>query len=446
MTRLRLPALFFSCALAAFFALAASEARAGADGEDPRPRRAAAGQGGQKQAGQKPGSRDPGQYVKRLKPEELAYLRKKMPGWDGLDARRKEHIAREVIRLRNLSPEQSKRLRERLERLGRRGTKSRGWSGSSRGRMFRFSQVVGERIWSQLPESSRKEAGVRGIRPSLVKMVLFHKVLSRVAKSEGKQFTRKDLATVPKHWRKRAETYLAVLEDEGADARKKREARERLGGMRVYKLWEGLRRTLAEANEGREVDPAEVVGAAEARWPEAFKAVLANVSKDPARFYKSIEQKSRRYGGKSPFSSGRGKLGKSELAWSVLSLERLATQNWKDRPELQARTDAVIRDLLIEGLGEDPAAVAQIPPFKRPEARRKMMMRLLGKHLRGLGGRGDMRGWGEEGRRRSGRGGPPGGARRPGSDGRPNRQGDAKPGDGSRGDKPAGQARDGADK
>jgi hypothetical protein len=55
--------------------------------------------------------------VSRLTPEELAFVRRRLPDFDARDEAEREKIATNVLRLRSLSPEERKRLVERMQRV-----------------------------------------------------------------------------------------------------------------------------------------------------------------------------------------------------------------------------------------------------------------------------------------------------------------------------------------
>ena len=57
--------------------------------------------------------------LERLTPEERTYLEQQVPDWAQLSPQRREGIARNVIRIRELPEEQRRALLERIERLKR---------------------------------------------------------------------------------------------------------------------------------------------------------------------------------------------------------------------------------------------------------------------------------------------------------------------------------------
>lgn len=332
----------------------------------------------------KPG-KDRKSYVERLQPEELAALRKKLPNWDKLDRRKQEGIARGVIRVRNLSPEQRAKLQERMKRLKERGKRERRF----RAEMMGFARSVGESVWKGLPESFRTEITKRRIRPSMAMMVLFHYVNGRIAAIEGRAFETDDIAAFPEKLRKNARRLAAVLADPEADEKAKRGARSGLGHMRAHLKIDALKNSLTSKSDDGRIPVERITAALRKTWPEAFDGLARDVAKNPARFAEALERRGRRG---LPGARGAGfsskLVNRREFAGLVMQLERAARQNWTRRPAMQRAADQLIRQVLVQELKADSQTVEALPGFDRPKEREQAIRGLVGKFFKRDGRRG----------------------------------------------------------
>lgn len=104
--------------------------------------------------------------VDRLTPEELEILRRRFPDWDQRDAAERERVAANVMKLRQLSPEDRRRLLERAKKLEGAGPdawqKLRGWHEMSHAEQEQmrakriFYRGMGAQVVSALPPDARQ--------------------------------------------------------------------------------------------------------------------------------------------------------------------------------------------------------------------------------------------------------------------------------------------------
>jgi|GEM_PF-2301869 len=104
--------------------------------------------------------------VDRLTGEELEILRRRFPDWDQREAAERERVAANVLKLRQLSPEERRRLLERAKRLEGAGPdawqKLRGWHEMSHAEHEQmrakriFYRGMGAQVVSALPPEARR--------------------------------------------------------------------------------------------------------------------------------------------------------------------------------------------------------------------------------------------------------------------------------------------------
>ena len=361
--------------------------------------------------------------LSQLEPKELAFLREKFPEWDKVDARRKEHIARNVLRLREMSPEERATLKQRMARLhGRR--KGRHGGGRRGPSIFRMADAVGSHILEKLSPAVHVELAKLDVRPSMVKMTLFQLAKSKAAAGARVTFTEEELAAVPASMRKKIEAGLAAVE--AAEPGKKRDAMQtRLRYLRLHLQMEAEQKRLASAAPDGRVSPERLTEATLSVWSDAVEALVTEVDSKPELLAKAVQRMGRG-------RMARGQMSSQDFLRSVWALERLAVGKWKDDPEAQLAADRVVRRLLIDELGVDSERVAALPGYDAGAGRR----RALGKLVAGVSSRGKSS-HGRAGSHRSRgdwRGGERRGAERRGPGGSPPRR--RKAGDGPAGDQP----------
>ena len=314
-----------------------------------------------------------------LRPEEIAFLKKKFPEWDTLSPERRAHIARNVIRLREMNDEERAKLKSRVDRLrrGRKGGhKSRGAG------LFRLADAVGERVLARLPAEVRVEVGKLDVRPSMVRMTLFRKLKSKAASAEPTTFTESQLAAMPASVRVRVQKMVADVEA-GGDEKRIAALKGRIQRMHLLKRLEALRKDAGTDSSGTQQAEA-VLGA----WQAAADQLVAEITANPGAFLASVQR------------AERDHVTPTDFQKTVWSLERLALGKWRRDPEALAAADRVVRRILIDELRADPRAVKALPGYEDPRGRR----RALGKLLGGSEGAGRRGGWRGPGRRE---GGPP---------------------------------------
>jgi hypothetical protein len=100
--------------------------------------------------------RDGPSAVSQLTAEEVAILRRKVPDWDRMDPRRRERIAKTVLRLRNLSDEERETFLRRIQEVKDRGQQARPHGGREHWqRRAGLMRALSSVMWSDLPEDVR---------------------------------------------------------------------------------------------------------------------------------------------------------------------------------------------------------------------------------------------------------------------------------------------------
>jgi hypothetical protein len=61
----------------------------------------------------------------------------------------------------------------------------------------------------------------------------------------------------------------------------------------------------------------------------------------------------------------------------AMQIERAAQSGWKDKPELLRHADALLRNILVQGLGVDEAAVDALPPRSQARERARAIFTLF---------------------------------------------------------------------
>ena len=320
--------------------------------------------------------------VSKLKAEEIAFLKKKWPEWDKLDASRKERIARGILRVRNLSPEEREKFKQRMERLhkGRKGPRGGRSHGSS---IFRVADAVGTRVIDKLPPAVQVDIAKLDVRPSMVKMALFKMLRGKAAAQAGYEFSAEELQALSEPKRALLERLIAQANDpqegKGRDA-----ARSKLAHMRLLGRMEALRKRLGAEAEDGPVSTEKFADAIMQSWAPAIDGVVAEIGDSPKRFLESVERTS------------RGHMSRQDYEKSVWVLERYASGRWRRSPELLAATKLVVQRMLIDALGADKDKVAALPGYESGRERRQAIGKLMG----GKGGKARARGDRRDGKRR----------------------------------------------
>lgn len=378
--------------LAFVAALALSLGTAYAGGDERRPPRGAAGRDAK--------TKD---FVAELQPKELEFLASRIKDWDKLDAHKKQMIARNVVRLRNMSPEQRKHFERRLRSMrdkpkkwdrmrdhGSRMLVDRGLAHAARkqlGREFEnrlrrsdISEHVFERSFSRTFWDKVTQAAFEDGRPVAVE-ALPEGLPERLVQSYSKMRAR---------W--------AATED--ADQRKRM---TRALGQTYSRILAGqLRQTLARSDvKGSDAYVALVAHTVRKTWPKAF----AESVQEPDALLRSAESYEVK---RSLWRLLRrdGRLMNEEAVLLVRLVDRWATQaSKKGEPQADADADVLIKDVLREQFEVDAAALEAMPPRSSVQQRAAWYASVLGRkfgRMRALRGGSP---WGKDGRRGKGPGG-----------------------------------------
>ena len=320
--------------------------------------------------------------VEQLTAEELDFLRKKFPGWEKLDARRQAHIARNVIRLREMSDEERAKLKSRMDRLrkGRKGS-SRKHRGAE---MLRVADEVGGRVLAQLPDAVQAELTTLDARPSMIRMALFRKLKGKAAEGVGGTLDEAALAQVPENTRGRIEKMLREARASGDD-KKIAGAEARVRRMLLWKKMEQMREQMVASAEGGKLGTTAYADALMRAWAEPIAQVVQEIEREPKSFVSLVRR------------AERDHMTPRDYQKQIWALERLATSKWRKDGEMKVAADRIVRRLLVDELKVDKAAVDALPSYEQARERRKA----LGKLLMASTSDGKRSGWGN---RRGGKG------------------------------------------
>ena len=335
--------------------------------------------------------------VDRLTDAERALLLKKLPNWGELDPARQEHIARRVLRLRDLSDEQRRALRTRSAEMRRRMRKSgrdpherhqrtrRGALPALLGRIL--SRTLDGHVQATLTDAQRAQ----GLTERSAKRALLRPLWTRVMAYE--------VAAL----RDELEADENPADAQGAKARIRipRDVREalaaevaptgrqaaRLGGFALEYRFKVARRDVAQSSTPLPADQRmrAVTERLQERWQPVLDGVLKEFTAKPERWL--------------------GPMRMREMAFHVRSLERLAQGGLAAEAREQAL--ALQRHLLVKHLGVSAETIDAMPlpgSQGRSAALRELLAPHLGKDMgrgafrRGRGHRGDRPGSGHRGR------------------------------------------------
>jgi len=326
----------------------------------------------------------------RLTAEERSFLRSRIKGWDKLDAGKKQRIARNVVRIRNMSPEQRKQFEERLRRM--RG-KEKSWG---RVREYGGHMLVNRGLARAALQALGREFEGKLHRLDISSHV-FETAFSRAfwghvaeaAFQDGKPPTPASLASkgdagpMIERYRRAYEAYGAATVEA-----KRAGLRRRLGYMLGYMRARRLRDDLARSDvRGTDAYLAAVARKVKQTWPAAFArsvaapdALLRSAESEEVR--RSLRRLMRR----------DGKLSKEEAGLVVKLVERWAAGNHENEAEAGAEADVLIRRILRDDLKVPAKVLDTLPPRKELQKRAAWYLRVLGRmrgasHRGGPGGR-----------------------------------------------------------
>lgn len=334
---------------------------------------------------------EPADPVSVLTPHEVALLEQKVPGWADMDPATRAHIARRVLRLRELNESGRESLRRRVARWRDRATDDNPddvepgpipAGPPPHGQRLRFgaemgvvAHLLGDRLESGLPAPLRDAMAERGLAGRTLQRHLLEAFMPLVREFEARRLLEADPDAaddaVPSA-RREGLARLAgrVREAMGREDEASRRDRHRLGFEAVGVL---LAATRTPDREGWATLLWE-------RWQPVYEAALQKLAERPEALMARFSAR--------------------EVLGQAMGLERLS-RNWLRDPEHAAAREhaqALLRHLYVVGLGLDPAAVDALPATGDP-ARIGALRRLLGDRLRGLEASRDGHGGAPPGRR-----------------------------------------------
>lgn len=364
-------------ALLAAAALAAGTAYAG-DGDRRPPREAK--------------SKD---YVAELTKADLAFLEARIKNWNQLPAQKKQIMARNWLRIRQLDPRQRQHFEERLRRMRAKGSdRSKRWA--------RMHEHGGRMLVDRgLAHAARRQLGHEfemRLRRSDISDHVFERSFGRLFWDKVRQAAFKDGQPVAPDalpqglpeglLRGYARAYARYAAAETAEQRKS--ATKRLGGFYGSIMSARLRRELARSDvKGTDAYVALAARKVRQTWPQEFAASL----EDPEALLRSAEN----------YEVGRslrrlwrrdGKLTGAEAALLVKLVERWAVHNRKNEAAAGADADALIKRLLRAEFRVKPELLDAMPPRTEIEKRAAWylgvgaLQRYFGRHRGTLGGGG----------------------------------------------------------
>jgi hypothetical protein len=319
----------------------------------------------------------------RLTAEEQAFLAQRIPRWAELPEAKRQHIARNVIRLRELSPEARARFRERLravtdrrapddatplERLQRHGT-----------RML-AARGVGSLARAELGLDAEAGLAAQGVSPATFDLVFsrlfWERALQRELRDGAPPAPEAVAERLSGEARERYAEAFARWRDVPEGAARQQLARQLALRLALHRA-DALRHALAPADRATGDTLALALGRRlRDAWPEAFAETLALVRDEPARFAETASRDESRRAVES-LARGRGRLARDDLRLLVWLADRFASHHLAERPEARARVDALVTDALVEALEVPREAVARLPGREDPEAREAALARVL---------------------------------------------------------------------
>lgn len=372
----------------------------------------------------------PKSAVEALLPEELAALEKRLPQpWASYSAEQQERIARGVLRLRNLTPEQRAKLERRMDEAlaaKRAGVDlDKKFAAMRRNRShydasFKIGKGVGQLLRASLDDATkRKLAALPGrLRGRHLEMMFSRLYIEQVITATEQRVLQVDVDTLPEHLREGFEAKRAKLGDAPPEkaARYRRHLAHIVVTGQVLELLRGIERPKRSDFDGADADARAAHRAAhegyfravgekaKATWPAAFDATLLRIralADDPEQLAGLLVQQATRGRDGRP----RGMSG----VYSLLMLDR-QLRGLPSESALRANLDALLRGLLVEKHKLDPGEV-DAALAKQGRERAKAFRELLKGQDDARGARpgGGMRWPGRGARPGAGRGPRPGG-------------------------------------
>ncbi len=314
-------------------------------------------------------------YLAQLKPEELTFLREKVKGWDQLDLSKKQVIARNVVRIRNMPPEQRKQFEARLRHMR---DKSKRWDRlRDRGSHMLISKGLAHAALQKLGRGFEGQLRRRDISSHVFEMSFGRTFWGKVAESalpEGKLPTDEQLTAmgVPEKMLARFKAMRAQFEA-ATKPEDKRNMRKRVGRMLGFMRANKLREELARSDiKGKDAYVAAVAHKVVQTWPAEFassledrEALLRNAENEEVR--RSLRRLLKR----------DGKLLREEASLLVQLVDRWVASERKDGEAAAKDGDDVIKRVLRDRLRVPVAMVETLPPRAQAEQRATWLRRIL---------------------------------------------------------------------
>ncbi|MDJ0975395.1 MAG: hypothetical protein QNJ98_13100 [Planctomycetota bacterium] len=322
----------------------------------------------------------PKSAVGALKPDELAALEKRLPKpLSSYTAEEQERIARGVLRLRNLTPEQRAKLKQRMDEAlaaKRAGVDlDKKFAAMRRNRShydasFKIGKGVGQLLRASLDDATKQKlAELPGrLRGRHLDMMFSRLYIENVIAATEDGVMKLDASTLPERMQKPFEAKRAKVENASPEKaeRYKRHLAHLVVTGKVMQLLEGIERPKRKDFQGLGDGQREAhrrayeayfraVGEkAKATWPDAFDATVVKIrdlADDPAELAQLLVRQA---------SRGRdGRDGRQRPMSGVYSLLMLDRQlrGLPSESELRVHLNALIRGLLVERHKLDPAKV-----------------------------------------------------------------------------------------
>ncbi len=338
-------------------------------------------------------------FLAQLTDEERSFLQKRVKGWAQLPPQKQQMIARNVLRMRNMSAEQRKRFSERMERM--RGKDKRWDRVRDHGARMLVDRGLAHAARKRLGRSFEGQLRRRDISDHVFERSFGRVFWDKVRQSafiDGKPPAPDTLpAGFPERLVKRyGQMHARYAATEDADQRKR--MTKALGWTYASMVSAKLRHELAKSDvKGTDGYIALAAKKVQQTWPREFAASL----EDPEALVRTAENEEVKRSLRRLLRRD-GKLMREEAVLVVKLVERWAAQKKKDEAA-GSDADAVIQRVLREDLKLPADMVKAMPPRSEPEKRAAWYMQALRRYFGHRGG--GPRGAGMEGRKgRPGRG------------------------------------------
>ena len=335
-------------------------------------------------------------YVAQLTAEELGFLRTRIKDWDTLDGRKKQVIARNVLRIRNLKPEQRQAFEKKIGRLREGGPDDGRRRFHDRATMILVNRGLAEEARRALGQAFDEGMRRRDLSQEAFEMAFsmsFWRTVASGLAAGGEPPAPGALpAEAPEH--QKAQYTRAHAEYAAATEAKRRAGlAQRLWFSLAMFKGEQLRRRLQQTDLKGDAYVAAVGAAVRGEWAEAFQGALA----DPQALLDAVERVEVKRSLRRLIQRS-GALDREESTLLVALLARLAGENLVADGDAAGQVDAALKLVLVREFGLAPEEAAKLPAAADAAARSAFLQRFLRTRLAGQGrmlggppGRGDGR-------------------------------------------------------